>query len=240
MLFYWCLINTVLLFATTNGKPWDAQSSADPNWWIAYNAHRTQTQVHAKNTRVVFYGDSLTFAWYTTGQSIWNAMYAARGALNYGIAGDCTQQVLWRLRNGELDGLQQQPKLFVLMIGTNNLAGSSVCQAASADETAVGIQTIVQEVRRRLPQTKILLLGILPRAQGLYADSIARVNLDLMNLVDNNWIHYMNMISQFQISHTQQKLELYDPTDPSHTHLNLAGYQVWYQTMEPLFNQLIN
>jgi hypothetical protein len=75
------------------------------------------------------------------------------------------------------------------MIGTNNIGGNLPnCEQASADETAVGIQTIVQEIRGRFSQTKILLLGILPRDQGKYADVIARVNSDLMNLVDNNWV----------------------------------------------------
>ena len=122
------------------------------------------------------------------------------------------------------------------MIGTNNIAGHQPnCEQASADETAVGIQTIVQDIRGRFPQTKILLLGLLPRNQGQYADDIAKVNSDLMNLVDNNWVYLVNMISQFEYSHTQQKTNLYISDE---LHLNEAGYLVWYQTMQGMYDAL--
>jgi hypothetical protein len=94
------LVNVFFLGTVVDGKPWDAQMGGVPNWWETYEIYRTQTQAHSNDLRVVFLGDSLTFAWTTTGKPIWDSQYNANGAYNYGIAGDCTQQVLWRLRNG--------------------------------------------------------------------------------------------------------------------------------------------
>ena len=87
--------------------------------------------------------------------TVWDRYYGPRNAANFGIGGDRTQHVLWRLENGELDGIK--PKVVVLMIGTNN-AGRN-----TADEIAEGVKAIVKELREKLPETKVLLLGVFPR-----------------------------------------------------------------------------
>ena len=92
-------------------------------------------------------GDSITHGWEGAGKEVWQKFYAKRNAVNLGISGDQTQHVLWRLENGNLDGIQ--PKLAVLMIGTNNAAGGN------PQEIAAGVRAIVERLRAKLPQTKI-------------------------------------------------------------------------------------
>lgn len=104
---------------------------------------------------VAFFGDSIVSRW---DQSIWDAKLAPLRVANFGVTGDKLENLLWRLRNGELDIMH--PAVIVLMIGTNNL-----WQPASPKAIARGISTILSEIRERQPQTKILLLGIPPVAR---------------------------------------------------------------------------
>src|ERR687897_2614688 len=108
--------------------------------------------------QLVFIGDSITDAWR---QPQYNGIYKERwgkyNPLNIGISGDKTEHVLWRLENGELDGLAGGAKLVVMMIGTNNLGNKP---RATPEDTAEGVKCLVQTVRQKLPQSKILLLGV--------------------------------------------------------------------------------
>ncbi len=88
---------------------------------------------------------------------MWKHFYGSRRAANFGIGGDRTQHVLWRIQNGELEGIS--PKVVVLMIGTNN------ADSSPPDEIAQGVKAIVEELRRRLPKSRVLLLGVFPREQ---------------------------------------------------------------------------
>src|SRR5262249_52992957 len=112
---------------------------------------------------VLFLGDSITDAWggeghgNGPGSKIFKEEFEPLKAANFGIGGDRTQHVLWRLQNGELEGIQ--PKVVMLMIGTNNSNGKD----NTAEEIADGIKAIVHEIHKRSPKTKVLLLGIFPR-----------------------------------------------------------------------------
>ena len=88
---------------------------------------------------------------------MWTKYYADRNALNLGFSGDRTENVLWRLQNGEIDGIA--PKLAVIMIGTNNTGHRS----DPPEQIAAGVQAILSELQQRLPDTKVLLLAIFPR-----------------------------------------------------------------------------
>jgi beta-glucosidase len=103
-------------------KPWVPGWGhfSDPNSWKQRHENMLkQTHEHKDMIKVVFLGDSKTEGWAGSGKEVWNEYYAKRGAFNYGIGGDSTRQILWRINNGELDGLT--PKVLVLMIGGNNL-----------------------------------------------------------------------------------------------------------------------
>src|SRR5690349_10197935 len=112
---------------------------------------------------LLFLGDSITDFWRSRGSNVWNQYYAPRHAANFGISGDRTQHVLWRMDHGELEGIK--PRVVVLMIGTNNTGkerGSNQIRN-TVPETIAGVQAVVRELREKLPGSKILLLGIFPR-----------------------------------------------------------------------------
>ena len=105
------------------------------------------------NCDLIFIGDSITQGWEGRGKGVWTKHYAKRNAVNLGIGGDRTQHVIWRLDNGNLYRIK--PKAAVIMIGTNN-SGSNTSQ-----EIADGVEVIVNQLRKKLPETKVLLLGVL-------------------------------------------------------------------------------
>src|SRR5439155_6273181 len=121
---------------------------------------------------VLFLGDSITDAWGgeghgrgATGSKIFEEEFVPLKAANFGIGGDRTQHVLWRLQNGELEGIQ--PKVVMLMIGTNNsnTNAKTKIEDNTAEEIAAGVTAIVKEIHKRSPRTKVLLLGVFPRGQ---------------------------------------------------------------------------
>ena len=113
-------------------------------------------------------GDSITHGWEDTGKQTWDKYYANRNALNLGFSGDRTEHVIWRFQNGAIDDID--PKLAVIMIGTNNTGH----RQENAEHTAVGIKRIIYELQIRLPETKILLLGIFPRGADRRPDAQAQ------------------------------------------------------------------
>ena len=134
---------------------------------------------------VLFLGDSITEGW-AKAPHIWDHYYGQFQPANFGIGGDLTQHVIWRIENGELDGIS--PKVVVLMLGTNNSAAHTAEQIAAAD------RKIVQMIRARLPQTRVLLLAIFPRGPRRSGNTpdpwekrmevIHAVNVDLAKLDD--------------------------------------------------------
>jgi beta-glucosidase len=149
----------------------------------------------AGDPQLVFLGDSLTEQWSegdARGAGSWRAYFARFQALDLGIAGNTTSQVLWQLQQGELNGLG--PRDVVLMVGTNN-----VYLGQTAEQVAGGIAAVVQQVRADLPEAKILLLGILPRGQApnpLRA-TISQVNERIAQLDDGEYVHYLDAGSAF-------------------------------------------
>jgi beta-glucosidase len=106
------------------------------------------------SARVVFLGDSITEAW---DPALFAQSFGRYGALNLGVRGDTTQGLLWRLPRIGL-GRTVHPALIVLLIGTNNLWPNG-----DAAAVAIGVGEVVRSIRRLSPDSKILLLGILPR-----------------------------------------------------------------------------
>jgi hypothetical protein len=127
---------------------------------------------------VLFIGDSITDFWRNRGKAVWDQCLAPLNAANFGIDGDRTQQVLWRIEHGELEGIK--PKVIVLMIGTNNtgLEKDGITPRNTTSEVVARITAVVKELRTRLPDASNLLLAIFPR--GPKGDPI-RVQLNETN-----------------------------------------------------------
>lgn len=181
---------------------------------------------------VVFIGDSITQGWEKEGREVWQRHYAGYHALNLGFGGDRTENVLWRLQHGELDGLE--PKLAVLMIGTNNTGH----RAENPETTAAGIKRLVDEIRQRLPAAKVLLLAIFPRGEKA-DDSLRsineRVNRIIAGQADGRGIFFLNINAAL----TDPDGTLSKDVMPDLLHPNAKGYAIWQREMQPLLQELL-
>ena len=165
---------------------------------------------------VLFLGDSITAGW--NGQkAIWEAAFGKYKPANFGIGGDRTQHVLWRIENGELEGIK--PKAAVVMIGTNN-SGSD-----SAEGIAKGITKIVETIRSKTPETKILLLAVFPRGEkpNPQRDKLKEVNKTIAKLDDGKHIFFLDIGDKF----LQPDGTLTKEIMPDFLHLSAKGYQIW-------------
>lgn len=144
-------------------------SRMDLPWWHA-RFEAKQAELREKHPALVVLGDSITQNWERHGPQdwadyapVWQRFYGDRNAVNLGFIGDTTSSLIWRLRNGETDGIS--PKVAVVLIGANNLGRLHW----SAEDTVAGIDVIIGELRHRLPRTKVLLLGVLPSERTAWA-----------------------------------------------------------------------
>ncbi len=187
---------------------------------------------------LLFLGDSITQHWEEKGLVAWNANYQKYKAANFGIGGDGTQNVLWRIENGELDGLQ--PKVVVLMIGTNNSGGSTGAEIAEANAL------IIKKVQEKIPNVKVLLLGIFPRGprqakDGSMDDGVKRMeainsaNVELAKLENGKTIRFLNINSKFLDANGK----IPDDLMPDQLHPGPKGYEIWATAMQPLLDEMM-
>ena len=169
--------------------------------------------------KVVFLGDSITDAWRTEGKAVWDEHFAPLNAANFGIDGDRTQHVLWRIQNGEFDSIK--PKVIVLMIRTNNTPKGR----NTPPEVIEGITAVVRRLRSKLPETKILLLAIFPRGQkgDLIRDQLREINAAISKLNDGKWVRFLDINSKFLQTDGTLSTEIM----PDLLHPNQNGYRVW-------------
>jgi lysophospholipase L1-like esterase len=180
--------------------------------------------------QLVFLGDSITAGWGAK-KDIWDKAFGTYTPANFGIGGDRTQHVLWRITNGELDGIK--PKAVVLMIGTNN------SRTDSAEGIAKGVTLIVETIRAKQPQAKILLLAVFPRgekaAPNPQRDKLKQVNSIIAKLDDGKNIHYLDIGDKF----LQPDGSLTKEIMPDFLHLSAAGYQIWADAIGPKLTELM-
>jgi len=185
--------------------------------------------------QLVFLGDSITAGWEVAGKEVWENSFAQYTPVNFGIGGDRTQHVLWRIENGELDTIK--PKAVVLMIGTNNSGFDD------AEGIARGVTKIVETIRRKQPQAKILLLAIFPRSeQPSTADKVypGREKLKVVNgiiarLGDGENVHFLDIGDRF----LQPDGSLSREIMPDYLHLSSAGYRIWADAIGPKLAELM-
>jgi lysophospholipase L1-like esterase len=184
-------------------------------------------QAKEGNIDLLFLGDSITQGW--GGNEVWKRFYAPRNAANFGIGGDRTEHVLWRLEHGEVEGIH--PKVVVLMIGTNN-SGSNTAEAI-----ANGVTAIVKSLREKLPESKILLLGVFPRGEkpGSIRDKLAAVNEKISKLDDGKMIKYLDIGKSF----LQEDGTIARDVMPDFLHLSPKGYRIWADAMEPTLQAML-
>ena len=182
---------------------------------------------------LLFVGDSITDAWRRGGQNkLFNERWGKHNPLNLGIGGDRTQHVLWRLENGEVEGIK--PKVTVLMIGTNNLGNKE-----SVDDTIAGVKAVVASLRAKLPETRILLLAVFPRGEKTdnpYRAQIKTVNDAIATLDDGGkHVKYLDIGPKFLAEDGTLTKEVM----PDALHPNEKGYQIWADAIQPTLDEMM-
>ncbi len=180
---------------------------------------------------VIFLGDSITQGWEGAGKKVWADNFAPLKAVNLGIGGDQTGHVLWRIDEGkELEPLK--PKAAVIMIGTNNMGGHS------AENIAGGVKAIVDDLRKRKPDTKILVLGIFPRSAkptDAIRDKIKKANAILAKLDDGKMVTYKDIGEKF----LEPDGTLDRKIMPDLLHLSQKGYEIWAEAIKDDVTKLL-
>jgi len=180
---------------------------------------------------IEFIGDSITQGWEGAGRIVWQEFYGKRKVINFGVGGDRTQHVLWRFEQGQLNGVKA--RVAVVMIGTNNSNKDDNTEA----EILEGVTAIVQQIRTRQPDTKVLLLGIFPRGKTFSPQrgKLLQVNQALARLDDGSHIFYIDLGSRF----IENDGSISRSIMPDYLHPNEAGYRIWANATEPKLKQLL-
>ena len=190
-------------------------------------------KAEGRDPQLIFIGDSITEGWENTGLPVWKRYYEQYNAVGLGFGGDHTENVLWRLRNGEVDGIA--PKVAVLMIGTNN-AGD---RQDDPKATAAGVKAILDELRRRLPATKVLLLAVFPREEQPSA-FLRRLNTQVNDIIagyaDGRNVFYADINPALLNADGTLSRDVM----PDLLHLSEHGYGIWARSMAPALDSLMS
>jgi beta-glucosidase len=207
--------------------PQDAQWAQ--SWWMPRHK-AVNERVKKGNVDLILIGDSITHGWENM-KDLWEKYYAPRNAVNMGFSGDRTQHVLWRLENGNIDGIN--PKLAVIMIGTNNSNGND----NTAEEIADGIIAICAKLRKELPETKILILAIFPRAEKPcpQREKNAKASQMASQIADEKMIYYLDIGQKF----LEEDGTLPKEIMPDFLHPNEKGYKIWAEAVEDKIAELM-
>ena len=191
---------------------------------------------------IYFEGDSITRRWGATDYpellANWRQNFFGWNAADFGWGADLTQNILWRLEHGELDGVN--PKVVVLLAGTNNVgrgvrAGTE--EAKIADVTK-GIEAILRVIEEKAPRAAIILTAIFPRNDSMAAmPVIQRINGNLSKLADGKKIRYLDVNDKLADADGKLLEGMMNAGDKLHP--TLKGYQVWADALKPVFTELL-
>jgi lysophospholipase L1-like esterase len=248
LIFLWFGILCCFTFAQTSPTTIQTQvpanvpvARADKNSMLAH----TQLLEKAKTGKidVYFLGDSITRRWgtsdeqYRTFYENWRQNFFGWNAANFGWGGDTTQNILWRLENGELDNVN--PKIIVLLAGTNNVGKQSPTADPDprVEDIPKGIKAILDLCRQKAPGAKIILMGIFPRNDNSEVlPIIEKINKKISKFANGKKIRFVNVTRK--LADKNGKL-IEGMTVPDGLHLDLKGYQVWADELKPIFKKLL-
>ena len=226
----------------TAAAPWLPAPRPHAPGWMARHEQKL-AELKQGPVDLVFLGDSIIEELETTSvargdiNAVWRQFYGCRHAVNLGFRGDTTANLLWRIDNGELDGIR--PKLAVIMIGTNNIRPAI---ESTAEDTAHAILAVVADVHTRLPATHILLLGIPPSSRAAATEQErAQVNASLAarDLADQNaeFLQVDQVLAPGGV--LDRSLYVVPPGSSGLVHPNALGWQKLANTIEPSIAHLL-
>ncbi len=217
----------------------------EERWWRerhgALNARAREAALNG-DARVVFLGDSITQGWGEAGKRVWERRYAPLGAVNLGISGDRTQHVIWRIGHGNLEGMAEPargraPELVVVQIGTNKVPRA---EENTGEQIGAGVGEVVRRVREKLPRTRVLVMGILPRGDAgeegkMMREKIRRANEIAAGAADGEWVRFLDLGGRFVGEDGAVRRELM----PDLLHLSEEGYEVWAEGMDGVLREIL-
>jgi lysophospholipase L1-like esterase len=204
------------------------------------NSHVAHEQLLARRTQgridLYFEGDSITRRWGATDYpqllANWKQNFFGWNAADFGWGADRVENILWRLQNGELDGLA--PKAIVLLAGTNNVGD----HVPAADDISQGIAAVVRVMRQKAPNAVIVLMGIFPRNDNMAVmPEINAINARLAKMADGRQIRYLNINDRLADADGRLFEGMMNASDKLHP--TLAGYQVWADAIKPLLIEIL-
>ena len=191
---------------------------------------------------VYFEGDSITRRWGSSDEQYkdflanWRQNFFGWNAGNFGWGGDTTQNILWRLSNGELDNVN--PKVIVLMAGTNNVGNRLPAEGneARVKEVTTGIEAILSTMRQKAPRATIVLMGITPRNDNIAVmPLINAINERIAKFADGRRIRFLNINDRL----ADREGTLLEGMSKDGLHLDVKAYQIWADALKPIFMELI-
>jgi lysophospholipase L1-like esterase len=218
--------------ATTQAavKPARPRKQPDAGWEKDHAAFAARAK--EGNVDLLFVGDSITRGW-RGAQDAWDKTFGPWKPVNFGIGGDRTEHVLYRLQNGELDGVS--PKAIVLLIGTNNSAVGD-----KPEDIAAGVQAILRTVHEKCPKARVLLLSILPRgadAGDPKRQSNQQTNALLAKLDDGGkTVRFLDVTGRFMAA---DGAIIKDAYGADLLHLTHKGYEMMAQAIGPVVKEMM-
>lgn len=222
---------SLLAVAAADDSPTSPKERTDSLGKDQYREINADLKKLGKDIDLAFIGDSITRRWRGDGnKEVWNKYWGSYRAVNMGIGGDQTQNVLWRLSNGQLDGYQA--RVFVVMIGTNNCWG----QKTVPEDVAAGVKSVVDLIQTKQPKSKILLLSILPVGEK---PNPGRKSRDAVNKLISKFhggsVEYMDISAKFLEPDGTISKEVM----PDHLHLAPKGYEIWSEAIKDKVKDLL-
>ncbi len=210
------------------------------------NSQLAHEQLLAKRTQgridVYFEGDSIARRWGATDYpellANWKANFFGWNAADFGWGADRVQNILWRLENGELDGVN--PKVIVLLAGTNNVGNRLPPDGVdvAATGTTRGLKKVLNVMQAKAPNAVIILTGIFPRNDNMAVmPEIDAINAALAKMADGRNVRYLNVNDKLADTTGRLYDGVMNPTDKLHPMVN--GYQVWADALKPILTELL-
>jgi len=236
------IFHLLLILVTVNTFSQDQNSALTPKdklhieWW--QERHEEKIKAPMINPQLVLLGNSILHTLdYSDRNEVWREYLHKYRALNLGFSGDRTENLIWRIENGELD--QSKPKVILLLIGTNNTDGNHFLSITQPNELQGAIWKITRIIRKKLPETKILLLGIFPYGyKANYRDNINKETNKFLSefpAKDNNL--YYKDIGEIFLDETGK----IDKTlMPDYLHPNAKGHLLMFKTLDPFLEELMS